>query len=96
MESFTLGLLLKIDFTRIVEHTLTKARELANLQISLNTLSKQMEFYTEFLQNNSLKPSIYRLTKNLILINFGCWQVTFGWSLSCFQTVFYDRLSRIA
>jgi hypothetical protein len=40
MESFTLGLLSKIDFTQIVEHTLAMARELANLQISLNTLSK--------------------------------------------------------
>jgi hypothetical protein len=30
-----------------------------------------MEFYTEFLQNTSLEPSIYRLTENLILINFG-------------------------
>jgi hypothetical protein len=43
MESFTLGLLPKIDFTRTVEHTLAMARELADLQISLNTLSKLYE-----------------------------------------------------
>jgi len=40
MESFTLGPTPKIDFTRNKEHTLTTARELANLQFSLNTLSK--------------------------------------------------------
>jgi hypothetical protein len=39
MKSFTLGLLPKIDFTRTVEHTLATARELADLPISLNTLS---------------------------------------------------------
>jgi hypothetical protein len=31
MESFTLELLPKIDFTQIVEHTLATARELADL-----------------------------------------------------------------
>jgi hypothetical protein len=40
MESSTLGLLPKIDFTRTVEHTLATAREVADLQISLNTSSK--------------------------------------------------------
>jgi hypothetical protein len=40
MESFTLGLTHKIDFTRTVEHTLATARELADIQFSLNTLSK--------------------------------------------------------
>jgi len=40
MESFTLGPIPKIDFTRIVKHTPAMARELADLQISLNTLSK--------------------------------------------------------
>jgi hypothetical protein len=39
-ESFSLGLFPKIDFTLTVEHTLAMARELADLQISLNTLSK--------------------------------------------------------
>jgi len=32
MESFTLGLLPKIDFTRTKRHTTATARELANLQ----------------------------------------------------------------
>jgi hypothetical protein len=40
MESFTLGLLCKIDFTQTIEHTLATARELADLQIFQNTLSK--------------------------------------------------------
>jgi hypothetical protein len=40
MESFTLGILLKIDFTRTVEHTLATASELADLQISLKTIFK--------------------------------------------------------
>jgi hypothetical protein len=39
-ESFTLGPTIKIDFTRTVEHTLATARELADLQFSLTTLSK--------------------------------------------------------
>jgi hypothetical protein len=39
MESFTLGPTPEIDLTRTVEHTLAKARELADLQFSLNTLS---------------------------------------------------------
>jgi len=40
MESFTLEPTPKIDFTRTVERTLAMARELADLQFSLNTLSK--------------------------------------------------------
>jgi hypothetical protein len=40
MESFTLGPTNKIDFTRIIEHILTTAIELADLQFSLNTFSK--------------------------------------------------------
>jgi hypothetical protein len=40
MESFTLGLTPKIDFTRTIEHTLATARELVDIQFSLNTLSK--------------------------------------------------------
>jgi len=43
MESFTLGPTPKIDFTRTIEHTLPIARELADLQFSLNTLSKHYE-----------------------------------------------------
>jgi hypothetical protein len=43
MESFTLGPTPKIDFTRTIEHTPTTARELADFQISLNTLSKHYE-----------------------------------------------------
>jgi hypothetical protein len=40
MESFTLGPIPKIDFARTVEHTLATAKELADLQFTLNTLSK--------------------------------------------------------
>jgi hypothetical protein len=40
MESFTLGPTPKIDFTRNKEHTPALARELADLQFFLNTLSK--------------------------------------------------------
>jgi len=40
MDSFTLGPTPKINFTRTVEHTLATARELADLQFSINTLSK--------------------------------------------------------
>jgi hypothetical protein len=40
MESFTLGPISKIDFTRNKEHTPATARELADLQFSLNTISK--------------------------------------------------------
>jgi hypothetical protein len=43
MDSFTLGPTPKIDFTRTIEHTLATARELADLQFSLNTLSKHYE-----------------------------------------------------
>jgi len=40
MELFTLGPTPKIDFTQTVEHTLAMARELADLQFSINTLSQ--------------------------------------------------------
>jgi hypothetical protein len=40
MESLTLGPTPKIDFTRTIEQTLATARELADLQFFLNTLSK--------------------------------------------------------
>jgi len=40
MDSFTLGLIPKIDFTRTIEHTPATAWELGDLWFSLNTLSK--------------------------------------------------------
>jgi hypothetical protein len=40
IDSFTLGLIPKIDFTRTVEHTPAMTWELADLRFSLNTLSK--------------------------------------------------------
>jgi hypothetical protein len=40
MDSFTLGPTPKIDFTQTLEHTLAMAWELADLQFSLNILSK--------------------------------------------------------
>jgi hypothetical protein len=43
MESFTLRPTPKINFTRIVEHTPATAKELADLQISLNTLSEKLK-----------------------------------------------------
>jgi hypothetical protein len=48
MDSFTLGLLPKIDFTWTIEHTLATAWELVNLRFSLNILSKLREFNTKF------------------------------------------------
>jgi hypothetical protein len=48
MDSFTLGLTPKINFTRTVEHTPATAWELADLRFFLNTLSKLREFNTEF------------------------------------------------
>jgi len=79
MESFTLRPTPKIDFTRNKEHTPAMARELADLQFSLNTSLSIMEFYTEFLQITSLVTSIYRLTENLILLKIGLWQVVSRW-----------------
>jgi hypothetical protein len=55
-----------------------------------------MKFYTEFLQITSLDPSIYRLTKNLILLKIVLWRVASRRLLTLVQTVFCDRLSRIA
>jgi hypothetical protein len=43
MKSFTLGPTPKIDFTQTIEHIPATVRELADLQISLNTLSKHYE-----------------------------------------------------
>jgi hypothetical protein len=48
MNFFTLGPTPKIDFTLTVEHTPTTAREVVDLQFSLNTISKIREFNTEF------------------------------------------------
>jgi hypothetical protein len=95
MKSFTLGPTPKIDFTRTIEHTLATARELADLQFSLNTLSKHYGILYWILTSCSLEPPIYRFTKNLILFKFGLWRVTSGRSLNCVQTVFWDRLSKI-
>jgi hypothetical protein len=52
MESFTLGPTPKIDFTQIVENTPVTARELADLQFSLNTLSKHYGVLYWILTNN--------------------------------------------
>jgi hypothetical protein len=49
MDSFTLGLTPKIDFTRTVEHTLETASELADLRFSLNTLSKNSGIHSGIL-----------------------------------------------
>jgi len=45
MDSFTLGLTPKIDFTRTMS---THRQRLEDLRFSLNTLSKLREFNTEF------------------------------------------------
>jgi hypothetical protein len=66
MDSFTLGSTPKIDFTRTVEHTPATARELADLQFSLNTFSKLREFNTEFCtidKPRALYLSAYRKPK---------------------------------
>jgi hypothetical protein len=81
---------------RIKVTTIEESKDLEEMKIEELVGSLQtMEFYTKFLQNTSLEPFIYRLTENLILINFKIWQVVFRWSLSCVWTVFCDRLSRI-
>jgi hypothetical protein len=54
MESFTSELTPKIDFTQTIEHTLATTRELADLQFSLNTLSKHYEILYRIL--TSYKP----------------------------------------
>jgi hypothetical protein len=51
MESFTLGPTPKIDFTRNKEHTPAMARELIDLQFSLNTLSKHYRILYWILTN---------------------------------------------
>jgi hypothetical protein len=83
MDSFTLGPTPKIDFTRIVEHTLATARELADLRFSLNTLSKH--YVIKF---TSLEPSIYRLTENLNLLKFELWLSSVRTKVNLVQTVF--------
>jgi len=70
IDSFTLGLTPKMDFTWTVEHTLVTAWELADLLFSPNTLSKHYSL-SNSVQNTSLGPSIYRLTGNLKLLRFG-------------------------
>jgi hypothetical protein len=67
MDSFTLGMTPKIDFTRNVEHTPATARELADLRFSLSIV----EFDTKFIQFTSLEPSIYRLIEILNQDKFG-------------------------
>jgi hypothetical protein len=44
----------------------------------------------------SLKPFIYRLTENLILLKIELWRVGVRTEVSLIRTVFYDRFSRIA
>jgi hypothetical protein len=81
MDSFTLGPIPKIDFTRTVEHT-----------PSLST----MEFDTEFIQFTSLGPSIYRLIENLNPLKFRLWLSIVRTKDSHVWTVFCDRLSETA
>jgi hypothetical protein len=52
-----------------------------------------MEFDTEFIQFTSLRPSIYRLTKNLNLLKFVLRLSSVLTEDSHIQTVFCDRLS---
>jgi len=90
MDSFTLGLIPKIDFTRIVKHTPATAWELADLQFSVNTLSKEVD--TEFIQFTSLEPSIYRLKENLNLLKIRLWLSSVRTEDSYVRTVFCDCL----
>jgi hypothetical protein len=55
-----------------------------------------MEFYTEFLQITNLEPSIYRLIENLILLKFRLWLWSIRMEDSLVQTVFCNRLFKIA
>jgi len=96
MDSFTLGLIPKIDFTQTVEHTSAATWELADLRFSLNTFLSTMEFDTKFIQFTSLRPSIYRLTENLKLLKFRLWLLSVRMEDSHVRTVFCDRLSEIA
>jgi hypothetical protein len=92
MDSFTLGPIPKIDFTRTVEHTLATAWELSDLWFSVNSLSKLREFILNSVQNTSLRPSIYRLTGNLKLLRFRLWLASVWTEVSLVQTVFWDIL----
>jgi hypothetical protein len=49
MDSFTLGHIPKMDFTRTTEHTPATALELADARFSLNTLSKHYEIHCRIL-----------------------------------------------
>jgi len=84
MESFTLGPTPKIDFTRTVEHTPATTRELTDLQISLNTLSKHYGILYWILTNNKPRAIYLWASENLILDKFGLWL----WSV---WTITYPR-----
>jgi len=54
MPEFTLWPTPKIDFTQTIEHTPATARELADLQFSLNTLSKH--YGIRYIIHTNYKP----------------------------------------
>jgi hypothetical protein len=60
----------KIDFTWTVEHTSATARELADLQISQNTLSKHYAILYWILTNNKRDSSHNRTTSKRCCRNF--------------------------
>jgi hypothetical protein len=68
------------------------AKELADLQFSLNTLLSTVEFVTEFIQFTSLEPFIYRLKEILNLDKFELWLSSVWMEDFLVRTVFCDRL----
>jgi hypothetical protein len=82
----------KIDFTRTVEQPPATARELVDLQFSINTLSKH--YGIRYRIHTNYKPSIYRLTEILNLLKFELWLSSVQTKVSLVRTVFCDRLSK--
>jgi uncharacterized protein (DUF58 family) len=84
----------KIDFTRTVEHTPTTARELADLQFSLNTLSKHYRIQYRIHTNYKPRALYYRLIENLNLLKFKLCLSSVRTKVNLVRTVFYDRLPK--
>jgi hypothetical protein len=91
MDSFTLGLNPKIDFTRTLEHTLAPAWELADLQFSLNTLSKHYGIFCQILYKTLAKSPLFIASRDLK----NSWDSDSGWRVSRWKLATSRRFSAI-
>jgi hypothetical protein len=96
MDCFTLGPTPKIGFTRTTSTHSNDLRASGSSILPKHPLKALWNSQSNFVQNTSLGPSIYMLTKNLKLLRFELWLVSIRTEVSLVWTVFCDIISETA